>query len=177
MIKVVLASQNPVKIQSVKTAFSKIFQTEIQVSGLKIKLDIPDQPMSDGDTLRCATLRAEAAKTNAPEANFWVGIEGGVDFRNGEAEAFGWVVVLSSVQKGQARSATFTLPPLVARLLKSGKELGAINDDIFQTHNSKQSGGAVGLLTKNILQRDELYQQAVLLALIPFLNPQLYNAD
>lgn len=176
-MRVIVASKNPVKIKAVENAFSKVFDSPIAVSGLAVKVDVPDQPMSDEATLHGAKLRASAARLDDDAADFWVGIEGGVDFRKEEAEAFGWVVILSKNKEGRARSATFSLPPVAAQLLKNGKELGDINDQLFHTHNSKQQGGAVGLLTKEIVNRDELYEQAVVLALIPFLNQNFYLGD
>jgi non-canonical (house-cleaning) NTP pyrophosphatase len=53
-------------------------------------------------------------------------------------------------------------------------ELGEADDCIFGRSNSKQINGAVGILTADAVDREELYAHAVLLALIPFLNPTLY---
>jgi len=54
-------------------------------------------------------------------------------------------------------------------------ELGQADDEVFYEDNSKQKGGSVGILTKGKLNRTEYYQQAVLLALIPFLQKNLYK--
>jgi non-canonical (house-cleaning) NTP pyrophosphatase len=53
-------------------------------------------------------------------------------------------------------------------------ELGHADDLVFQAQNSKQKGGSVGLLTHGLLTREGYYQQAMVLALIPFLNESLY---
>jgi len=53
-------------------------------------------------------------------------------------------------------------------------ELGLANDIVFSKLNSKQKCRAVGLLTHNKITRTELYKDAVILALIPFINPGLY---
>jgi len=63
----------------------------------------------------------------------------------------------------------------VAKLIDEGYELGAANDLVFGGQNTKQKTGAVGLLTKDIVTRSQLYTQAVQLALIPFGNPGLYK--
>ena len=88
--------------------------------------------------------------------------------------AFAWVFILSGTQMGKSRTGTFFLPSAVAELVRQGKELGQADDIVFQTENSKQENGAVGLLTGNLMDRAGLYEQAVLLALIPFRNPMLY---
>jgi non-canonical (house-cleaning) NTP pyrophosphatase len=62
----------------------------------------------------------------------------------------------------------------VADLVRHGMELGHADDQVFGRNNSKQMNGAVGILTANAIDREELYAHAVMLALIPFLNPTLY---
>jgi non-canonical (house-cleaning) NTP pyrophosphatase len=55
-------------------------------------------------------------------------------------------------------------------------ELGHADDLVFKAQNSKQQGGSVGLLTHGLVTRETYYEQALLLALIPFLNEELYPA-
>jgi non-canonical (house-cleaning) NTP pyrophosphatase len=86
------------------------------------------------------------------------------------------VVISDGKLTGESRTTTFRLPPGVTRLIDSGFELGDANDHIFREHNSKQKSGAVGLLTGDRIDRTQLYMQAVQLALIPFINPELYDA-
>ena len=50
--------------------------------------------------------------------------------------------------------------------------LGDVMDEVFGTDNIKQKGGAIGLLTHNQLSRSSVYYQALILALIPFVNPE-----
>ncbi len=52
-----------------------------------------------------------------------------------------------------------------------GLNLGDADDQVFRRTNSKQGSGAVGLLTDDVVTRTTLYEQAVILALIPFKNP------
>ena len=54
-------------------------------------------------------------------------------------------------------------------------ELGEADDIVFGQSNSKQKSGAVGLLTGDIIDRKSLYEEAVVLALIPFKNEELYS--
>ena len=87
---------------------------------------------------------------------------------------FAWVVVKSKDKIGQAKTGTFYLPPKVAQLVAQGKELGEADDIVFGRTNSKQSNGAVGLLTHNLINRTSYYIEAVILALISFKNSKLY---
>jgi len=172
-IKVVVASKNPVKKQAVLDGFLSYFD-EVEVEGVNCESGVSDQPMSDKETKSGATNRVENIKRNFPEADYWVGIEGGIEKMGKGLTAFAWVVVESSENYGEARTTSFLLPAKVAQLIEQGYELGAANDIIFDEKNSKQKNGAVGLLTKNKISRTELYLQAVQLALIPFVNPELF---
>ena len=75
--------------------------------------------------------RAENVRLARRDADFWVGIEGGVEVFEEEMEAFGWMVILSDDRIGKARSCTFPLPPYIAKAVLEGKELGHINDEFF----------------------------------------------
>jgi non-canonical (house-cleaning) NTP pyrophosphatase len=49
-------------------------------------------------------------------------------------------------------------------------ELGEANDRVFATVNSKQGGGAYGLLTDGRYTRESIYAQTLIIALTPFVN-------
>ena len=109
--------------------------------------------------------------------SYWVGIEGGVEETvDGEMIAFAWVVVRDHQRVGRGRTGTFYLPPAVTDLIRQGKELGEADDIVFGRNNSKQENGAVGLLTGDVIDRAQLYEHAVILALVPFKNTALYPA-
>lgn len=175
---IVIASQNPVKLEAVQRGFSTIFPEESFIyRQVSVPSGVAVQPFSDAETLKGAANRAQAARAAVPKADFWVGLEGGVaPSRENDADlmAFAWVVVCSSNQTGNARTGVFVLPGEITRLVKGGMELGLADDQVFGTRNSKQNGGAVGLLTGGALTRAAYYAQAVQLALIPFRNPRYY---
>ncbi|MCB9274453.1 MAG: inosine/xanthosine triphosphatase [Lewinellaceae bacterium] len=171
----IVASTNPVKQRATLLAFQEAFGPDIEVKGVSVASGVSHQPLSDVETFRGAQNRARNARDKAPGASFWVGIEGGVADTELGMEAFGWAVIYSENAEGLARSNTFFLPPAAALAIRAGGELGPIMDELFGQHDTKQKGGAIGLLTNGIFSRQDLYQQMVLLALIPFLQPDLYN--
>lgn len=174
--KVVVASRNPVKIEAALNGFQKMFpDTGFQAVPVSVPSDVPDQPMSDSETLAGALNRVNNAYDLNPDADFWIGIEGGVEEHEGELAAFAWVVVRSGNGIGKARSGMFFLPHIVAELVAQGKELGEADDIVFKKSNSKQQAGAIGLLTDNVVDRSQLYEQAVVLALVRFKNEALYQ--
>ena len=74
------------------------------------------------------------------------------------------------------RSCNLPLPPVIYQALEKGEELGHVMDRLFKTDNIKQKGGAIGLLTNGLATRESVYRQATLLAMAPFIHPDLYNA-
>ncbi len=167
--RIVVASSNPVKLRATLQGFQDMFPGRaFHVSGLEVPSGVPDQPRTDTVTLRGAETRAARAMAASPNAEYWVGIEGGVADVGASLAAFAWVVVRSLDRTGSARTGTFFLPEPVARLVREGTELGEADDRVFGCSDSKREAGAVGLLTGGAIDRAALYRQAVALALIPF---------
>ena len=174
-LDVVVASTNPVKMRAVLGGFQETFASSaIHVRGIPVSTPAAAQPYGDDETRRGAEARASGAQDFALDADFWVGIEGGVADLGQEMAAFAWVVICSRDRTGRARTGTFFLPQVVAGLVRQGLELGLADDRVFGTTNSKQDAGAVGLLTGGVIDRESLYRHAVSLALIPFRNAALY---
>jgi inosine/xanthosine triphosphatase len=171
-VKVIVASRNPVKIGAASEAFATVFPAAaIDVSGIDVESGVGDQPDSDAETREGARARALRASDAMPDADFWVGLEGGVEVLDGQLMAFAWMAVKG--RKGEvseARSATLPLPPAVKELVDAGMELGEANDRVFSTVNSKQGGGAYGLLTDGRYTRESIYAQTLVIALTPFVN-------
>lgn len=175
MYVIVLASHNPVKAEAVTRGFQRVFPYDkFQIQAVEVESGVSDQPMTDRTALEGAITRAKNAFSANPRGKFWVGIEGGCDYLDGRMVAFAWVVILDITKQGYARTALFQLPREVQTLVEEGMELGHADDLVFSRRNSKQKSGAVGLLTGNTVTRTSLYEQAVVLALIPFINPELF---
>ncbi|MDX2302520.1 MAG: inosine/xanthosine triphosphatase [Microscillaceae bacterium] len=178
MFKIIIASQNPSKIEAVRLGFAQFFPDEaFFVEGASSNSGVSDQPMNDEETFQGALNRCLDIKNRFPEADFWIGIEGGVDTRYGNMEAFAWVIVLAQGEstQGMARTASFFLPPRIQQLIDAGYELGAADDLVFQRKNSKHDQGATGILTHGVIDRANYYAHAVVLAMIPFKNSELYQ--
>ena len=175
MKKIIIASKNPVKINSVKMAFQKVFTGEgFEFEGVSVPSNVSDQPVSDEETMLGASNRVNNAMVSFPDADYWVGIEGGIEKLQYGMGSFSWVVVRSKDKEGKAKGNIFFLPRKVVELIDQGKELGDADDIVFGGNNSKQKNGSVGILTGDIITRTDYYYTALTLALIPFKNPNLY---
>lgn len=172
--KVIVASLNPAKINAVKNAFIDVFPTQsFEFEGVSVASEVSDQPLSDTETKLGALNRVKNAKQKVLDADFYVGLEAG----NEGDFTFAWMVIESNSTRGESRSASLMLPPIVLEKLKDGRELGHVMDEVFSTENIKQKGGAIGLLTNHLLTRSSVYHQALILALIPFINSEHFEAN
>jgi len=176
MKKVIVASTNPVKIEAAQIGFARMFPNEnFDVQGVSAPSEVSDQPMSSDETLRGATNRAHNVAKLVTEADYWIGVEGGIEDVHEELEVFAWVVVKARERKiGKGKTGSFFLPHKIAELVRQGVELGEADDIVFGRKNSKQTNGAIGILTDDVITRTTYYVPAVIMALIPFKNETLY---
>ncbi|NOH98919.1 inosine/xanthosine triphosphatase [Vibrio sp. 99-70-13A1] len=173
MKSVVIASLNPAKINAVKSAFQSAFPNEdFTFTGVSVESGVADQPMTNDETYLGAENRVRNSELTQPGADFYVGLEAGIE----GSVTFAWMIIESQKQRGESRSASLMLPPAVLNKLEHANELGDVMDEVFGTNNIKQQGGAIGLLTHNQLSRSSVYHQALILALIPFMNPEHFPA-
>ncbi len=175
MLQIIVASKNPVKVQAALDGFQEMFPAQqFTAEGLSVPSGVPDQPMGDDETYQGAWNRVQGIRKLRPDADYWVGIEGGNIQSDYGMEVMAWVVIQSKNRLGKARTAGFFLPPRVIELVNQGYELGHADDMVFGVSNSKQTGGSSGLLTNSVMNRLRFYVPAVILALIPFLRQDLY---
>lgn len=176
-MKVLVGSENPVKIEAVKEAFEKYFG-EVEVVGMAVESHVPPQPVNDetyiGAQSRVIHLKEMNEKDNLG-ADYFVGIEGGIAEEFDKWFAFGAMCIMNKEgNKGMGTSPHFELPKHVAEQLISGTELGDVIDEMTSTENSKQHSGAIGYFTKGVMDRKELYVSGLVVAMIPFLHEKLY---
>ncbi|MTI17406.1 non-canonical purine NTP phosphatase [Rhodobacteraceae bacterium RKSG542] len=172
-MRVVVASGNPVKVGAVKAAFELKFEGDaLSFESVNVPSGVPDQPMGDSETSDGAVNRAQNARAAMPEADFWVGLEGGIDEVGGKAFTFAWMAIVSKDgQLETGRSLSLPLPDRVLELVKAGTELGYALDEVFATTNIKHQGGAFGLLSDNYITRQSVYTDTLVCTLLPFVNP------
>jgi inosine/xanthosine triphosphatase len=176
MKKIVVASKNPVKIAAALGGFKRMFpDEEFEAEGVGAESGVNDQPISNDETYQGAFNRANNAKTMQPHADYWIGLEGGIEDTGDDMFAFAWMVILGSDGRiGKGKTGIFFLPGEVATLIRGGMELGEADDIVFSRNNSKQAGGAIGLLTDDVIDREAYYTEAIIFALVAFKHPEFY---
>jgi inosine/xanthosine triphosphatase len=175
MIKIVVGSKNPVKISAAQTAICDVLSLkEVECVGINAPSSVAEQPMTTEETKRGAVNRIQYCQQHI-RADFYIAIEGGVDqFEYGPA-TFAFVAIANQKHMSIGRSCNLPLPSVIYQALKSGEELGDVMDRLFNTDNVKQKQGAIGLLTNGLATRESIYRQAIILAMAPFIHPDLYT--
>ena len=177
MKTVVVGSNNPVKLASAKFAFSEMFPEEtFTFVTYGAESGVAEQPFGIEETKQGATSRALACKESLPQADFWLGLEGGIEVIEEEYYVSAWMCVLGEDDRiGYGRTGAFVVPPLVRERIMQGEELGKACDAVFLQINSGYKGGAVSILTDEKITRTDFYVPAMMFALVPFLKPELYR--
>ncbi|WP_133407816.1 inosine/xanthosine triphosphatase [Parashewanella tropica] len=173
-LNVIVGSKNPVKINASQQAIQAFFpNTEIVTVGVDAPSLVADQPMTSNETRLGAINRVEYCKQHH-QADFYVAIEGGVEENQDGVFTFAYVVIDNLKQQRINQSAMLPLPAVVYQKLTHGEELGHVMDELFGTENIKQKGGAIGLLTQGLSSRQQSYEQALTLAMVPFIHQELF---
>jgi len=116
-----------------------------------------------------------------PNFNYYVGIEAGVIVN--PTSNYARIVVYSSVGNNNiiesVRGCEIPIPFQWYKELveQHHYELGDLMSNITGIQNIKQKQGAVGFLTRNVTKRYDILKQSVTMALIPFLNPSLFDVQ
>lgn len=176
MPKVSVGSQNPVKIDAVQEAFSKIWPEKQWVTkGVDVPSGVADQPVTDDESIKGAITRAKRAMSKSP-ADFSVGLEGGLQKIGQNWYESGWAAVLNKKQTlATGSSIKMLVSNDIIAMIKEGKELGEVTDIIFKKQNSKKEMGYFGLMTKGAYTRKDAYRDGVISSLVRFLHPKMFE--
>ena len=177
-MKILTGSENPVKIEAVREAFSHYFD-DITVVGIPVQSNVGRQPFND-ETFEGAHNRAlllrEINAERRMNGQFFIGLEGGVLKCYSRWFVLGAVCIIDSNGRvGFGGSPLFEIPAHISSRLTDGTELGDIIDEITGDRNTKQKEGAIGLFSRGVIKRKDLYTSAVICAVGPFLNADLFT--
>jgi inosine/xanthosine triphosphatase len=168
-----VGSKNRNKVAAAKKVFSRFFK-ELKVRTVKVETSVPEQPF-DNDTVKGA--RERAAKALEKGGDFGVGIEAGL-FWNPVARKYFDVQYCAVMDKmGNmtiGHGSGFCYPDEVVAEIERGATVSEAMEVATGIKDIGEKMGAVGYLTKGKLNRAELTEQAVLMALIPRIRRELY---
>jgi inosine/xanthosine triphosphatase len=158
---------------------------QFDVVGLEVPSGVRHTPLSRVDLMAGARQRAEALVEIARERKepwkFFVGLEGGLDVveEAGNRWVFleNWAYVLDTERRGAyGQSGGVLLPQALAkRVVDEGAELAEAVDAFAGSQGIRDSQGAWGVLTRNLITRQDAFRTAVIAAFAPFFNAAMYR--
>lgn len=142
---------------------------------MKAPSGVPDQPFDD-DIQTGARNRAIAVQQKL-DADFGVGLEGGITQHQGAYFEYGWCAIADRDGKiTYGHSFGVPLPnTLMQKILKEGKELGEALDELLGEENTKQKDGFFGFATGNRITREKGYYDMICAALAPRVLKEFYG--
>ena len=192
MSKIIIAvgSTRHPKLNAVRealTSFGPILDStaQFEVLGVDVPSGVSHTPASREELMAGARFRAEALVKLARERGelwkYFVGLEGGLDVvkENGERLVFlqSWAYVTDGNGAGAyGQSGAVQMPePLATEVLERGTELSVAIDAYAGEKGIRDAQGAWGVLTQNLITRQEAFRVAVVSAFAPFFNAALYG--
>lgn len=191
MAKIVIAvgSARRPKLGAVSEAmasFSELLHAgaEIEIVGREVESGVSHTPASRAELMQGARQRAEAMVRIAAAENaswqYFVGLEGGLDTIEESPRRVvleSWAYVTDGMRGYYGRSGAVELPDGLAReVLEHGTELSIAIDRFAGAAGIRDAQGAWGVLSSNLITRQEAFRVAVVAAFAPFYNAKLYAA-
>ena len=174
-MKIYVGSKNPIKIEAVVDGFKEYFP-KIEVESFDVPSGVHAQPVND-DGFLGAYNRAKNLAVHG-KADYYVGIEGSIIK---EYNIWFLTTIVCVIDKnsrvGYGTGPGIPMPQSFVDEMLAGTELGTITDKYVGQTNTKQRGGITEVLTKGVAQRKDPTIQAVIRALVPFINEELYFND
>lgn len=170
-----IGSTNPTKVKGVRKAFEEFFVVS-DVRAYAVKTSVPPQPIGLDQIIQGATERARGILDE--NCDFKVGLEAGFYTVNGEPYDVEVVYILRrDGSHSIGFSPAFPIPRWIYEGVLSGiyRELEDAVEEVFGRKEIGRQEGFIGLLTRGRYERWLLGYSATIMALVKFLNEELYK--
>jgi inosine/xanthosine triphosphatase len=157
---------------------------QLEIAGYEVESGVGHTPASCEELMRGARQRVESLQRLAREMgvawNYFVGLEGGLEAveENGQRRVFleSWAYVSDGKRGHFGRSGGVELPEALAHeVLMQGTELSVAIDQFAGAQGIRDAQGAWGVLSSNLITRQEAFRVAVIAAFAPFYNEKMYR--
>lgn len=194
-IRIAVGSKRAPKLEAVREALDALGpllhpKSQFEVKGFEVATSVSHTPRSRAELMAGARGRCEAlmkAGAGRPGTSYFVGLEGGLDVIQENGRESGrrlvflesWAFVCDANGHGfYGRSGAILLPEAIAtEVLDRGVELSHAIEAYTGIRGIRDSRGAWGVLTKNLIDRQESFRIAVISAFAPFFNPAIYQGQ
>ena len=185
---IVIASKRAPKVDGVKRAFQKISSkfgfefSSFRFETMNVESGVSSTPLSLGELMLGARQRAESAfqkaKVQFPGIDDFlaVGVEGGVHVEQTAVFLQSWACVFDGGQSSFGSSGSIEIPSALARAVVQDKaDLGAVIDLFAEKHDIRSRQGTWGILTDDVITREDSFETATVNALMPVFNRKIYD--
>jgi inosine/xanthosine triphosphatase len=191
-IFVAVGSTRRPKLDAVREALEAIgpklvVPVQFEITALDVPSGVGHTPLSREETMAGARQRVEELVRIGRQSNeswkYFVGLEGGLDIirEQGSRLVFleNWAYVADGGGRGAfGQSGAVTLPEALARrVVDEGIELSQAIDEFAGGNGIRNSQGAWGILTRDLITRQEAFRIAFINAFAPFLNESPYRSS
>jgi inosine/xanthosine triphosphatase len=186
---IAVGSTRKPKVEAVRDAlavfgFSLFGNAEFEIVPVEVPSGVRHTPLSREDLMAGARQRAEALVQIARKSNqpwkYFVGLEGGLDVIHEGAKRWvfleSWAYVADDAGDGAfGRSGAVLLPEALAKVvLDDGVELSEAIDAFAGGRGIRDAQGAWGVLSRNLITRQDAFRVAVIGAFAPFFNREMF---
>src|SRR2546426_11305369 len=143
-----------------------------RVRGVRVRTDVPEQPVGD-EALAGGVNRATAA---IGTGDFGMGIEAGLVWSPMISDYFDVQYAAIVDRAGYVtvgHGPGFTYPPRILESVKAGRTVGMAMARLTGIRGIGSKEGAIGYLTERRLDRGDLTESAVLMAMVPRIRREL----
>lgn len=157
---------------------------EFEIVGVEVPSGVSHTPLSRAALMAGARQRAEAlirmARENGKPWKYFAGLEGGLDVVTDNATRWvfleSWAYVAdTSGRSAFGQSGSVLVPEALAKqVVDEGVELSVAIDAFAGGHGIRDAQGAWGVLTQNLITRQDAFRMAVVNAFSPLFNREIY---
>jgi inosine/xanthosine triphosphatase len=189
-ILIAVGSARKPKVEAVRDALAVFGRSlagnaEFEIVPVEVPSGVRHTPLTREDLMAGARQRAEALVQIARASNktwkYFVGLEGGLDVIHEGAKRWvfleSWAYVADDTGRGAfGRSGAVLLPEALAKVVvDEGVELSEAIDAFAGGRGIRDAQGAWGVLSRNLITRQDAFRVAVISAFAPFFNREMFS--
>ncbi len=184
---IVVGSTRPAKVEAARAAIDAIGLVDerfrrstiqaVDVTEIAPTMPMTERAILEGARIRAQTLIEPTSTAGDAQSRLAIGVEGGLDPLPGDRDRYvlkTWAAVTDGIGWGFGAGGAIMLPEAITREVLNGRELGDVIDDVAGAA-VRGTRGAWGVLTRDLIGRQDSFKSAILAALAPFYNRALYQ--
>ncbi len=172
-----IASTRAPKVNGVKRAFEKIAPHfsfgDVRFESVAAESNVAATPRSIEELMTGAQFRAHTVFVDGAIS---IGVEGGLFKKHSAIFLQSWSCAYNGSNFFFGSSGSIEIPSALANsVFENGEDLGSVIDLFAEQHDVRSNQGTWGILTNDIISREDSFELATLNALMPLFNTSIYK--